>query len=246
MALEYADEVFRLMHELEETARGGLGGRPQRLVVGLSPTLPNLVAVQLLGPAFATEGPVGLILRAEGMDRLMTELSMREVDLVLVDTPIPQHLHVRAFNHPLGSSPIDVFGPPLMAEEAREDFPRRLDGLPFLLPGEDSALRRSIDEWFVREGIHPRIVAEVGDIDLINVLAEEGAGMFAAPAIIGDDLRVRFAVERIGRARGISQQFFAITVSRRSNHPVVVAITESARKGVFSVDPDTSTANTES
>jgi LysR family transcriptional regulator, transcriptional activator of nhaA len=232
VVLDYADEVFRLMRELEETVRSGLQGRPLRLVVGLSATLPNLVAVQLLDPAFTAEGPVRLILREGDTDRLMSELSMQGVDLVLTDMPIPQHVSVRAFNHPLGSSPIDVFGPPLLADQARGDFPRSLDGLPFLLPGEGNALRRSIEEWFARNGIQPRIVAEVEDIDLINVLAEEGAGMFAAPAIIGDDLRVRFAVERIGRAKGISQQFFAISVDRRLKHPVVVAITESARKGL--------------
>lgn len=230
VVLDYADEVYRLMRELEETVRGRLGGRPVRLVVGLSATLPNLVAMQLLNPAFAAEGPVRLVLREKGTDRLMSELSTHEVDLVLADMPIPQHVSVRAFNHPLGSSPIDVFGPPLLAHEAREDFPRSLDGQPFLLPGEGNALRRSIEEWFARNGIQPRIVAEVEDIDLINVLAEAGTGMFAAPAIIADDLRVRFAVERIGRAHGIRQQFFAITVDRRLKHPVVVAITEAARK----------------
>ena len=232
VVLDYADEVFRLMRELEETVRSGLGGRPLRLVVGLSTALPNLVAVQLLDPAFAAEGPVRLVLREGRTDRLMSELSTQEVDLVLADMPIPQHVSVRAFNHPLGSSPVDVFGPPLLADIAREDFPRSLDGLPFLLPGEGNALRRSTEEWFARNAIQPRIVAEVEDIDLINALAEEGAGMFAAPAIIGDDLRIRFAVERIGRAQGISQQFFAITVNRRLKHPVVVAITESARKAL--------------
>lgn len=230
VVLDYADEVFRLMRELEETVHGRLGGRPLRLVVGLSTALPNLVAIQLLEPAFAAEGPVRLVLREKGTDRLMSELSTHEVDLVLADMPIPQHVSVRAFNHSLGSSPIDVFGPPLLAHEAGENFPHSLNGQPFLLPGEGTALRRSIEEWFARNAIQPRIVAEVEDIDLINVLAEGGAGMFAAPAIIADDLRVRFAVERIGRAHGIRQEFFAITVDRRLKHPVVVAITESARK----------------
>jgi len=230
VVLDYADEIFRLMRELEETVRGRLGGRPVRLVVGLSATVPNLVAFHLLNPAFTVEGPVRLVLREESTDRLLAELSAHAVDLVLADLPIPQNVSVKGFNHPLGSSPIDIFGPPLLAHRASEDFPRSLDGLPFLLPGEGNALRRSVDEWFARNSIQPRIVAEVEDIDLINVLAEAGAGMFAAPAMIGEDLRVRFAVERIGRAHGIRQEFFAITVDRRLRHPAVMAITESARR----------------
>ncbi len=230
VVLGYADEVFRLMRELEETVRSGLGRRPLRLVVGLSPALPNLVAIHLLGPAFAAEGPVRMILREKGTDRLISELSTHEMDLVLADMPIPQHVSVQAFNHPLGASPIDVFGPPLLAHETRDGFPHSLDGRPFLLPGEGSALRRSIEDWFARNAIQPQIVAEVEDIDLIHVLAEEGAGMFAAPAIIGDDLRVRYAVEQVGRAQGIRQEFFAITVDRRLKHPLVAAITAAARE----------------
>ncbi len=230
VVLEYADEIFRLMRELEETVRGRVGGRPLRLVVGLSATVPNLVAFHLLNPAFTLESPVRLVLREKATDRLMAELSTHEVDLVLADMPIPQNVSVQAFNHPLGSSPIDIFGPPLLAHLARDDFPHSLDGQPFLLPAEGYALRRSIDDWFARNAIQPRVVAEVEDIDLINVLAEAGAGMFAAPSTIADDLRVRFAVERIGRAEGIRQQFFAITVDRRLKHPAVVAITEAARR----------------
>jgi LysR family transcriptional activator of nhaA len=229
VVLEYADEIFRLGRELEETVRGRLGGRPLRLVVGLAATVPNLVAFHLLSPAFGLEEPVRVVLRENRTDRLLAELSTHDVDLVLADMPIPPNVSVQAFNHPLGSSPIDIFGPPLLASLARDDFPRSLDGQPFLLPGEGYTLRRSLEDWFVREGVQPRILAEVDDNDLINVLAEAGAGMFAAPSIIGDDLRVRYAVERVGRATGLRERFFAITADRRIKHPAVVAITEAAR-----------------
>ncbi len=67
------------------------------------------------------------------------------------------------------------------------------------------------------------------DNDLINVLSEAGAGLFAAPSIITDDIRVRYAVEVVGRARGLREDFYAITADRRLRHPAVVSITETAR-----------------
>ena len=78
-------------------------------------------------------------------------------------------------------------------------------------------------------GAPPGIVAEVEDNDLINVLGEAGAGMFAAPAIISHDIRVRYAVERIGRARGLTERYYAITAERHIEHPAVEAIMEEAR-----------------
>lgn len=229
VVLDYADEIFRLGRELEETVRGRMEGRPLRLAVGMAATIPNLVALHLLEPVFALDDPVRLVVREKETERLLADLATHDLDLVLADMPIPTHVSVRAFNHPLGASPVDIFGPPLLAHRVRDGFPASLDGQPFLLPSEGYALRRSLDDWFGANGIHPRVVAEIEDNDLMNVLAESGAGMFAAPSIIHDDIRVRYAVERVGRAEGILERFYAITTDRRIKHPAVVAITESAR-----------------
>lgn len=237
IVLEYADEIFRLGRELEETIGGRLGGRPARLAVGISATIPNLVAFHLLGPTFGLEDAVRLEVREKRTDRLLVDLAAQELDLVLADMPIPPTVSVKAFNHPLGSSPVDIFGPPLLAHRVREHFPRSLQGQPFLLPPSGYSLRRSLEDWFARHEIQPHIVAEIEDNDLINVLSEAGAGVFAAPAIIGDDIRVRYAVEHVGRAEGLDEHFFAITADRRIKHPAVVAITEAARSELSSGRP---------
>lgn len=237
VVLDYADEIFRLGRELEETVRGRLQGRPLRLAVGLAGTIPNLVSLHLLEPAFGLDDPVRLVVREQRTDRLLADLATQDLDLVLADMPIPANVSVRAFNHPLGWSPVEIFGPPLLAHRVREGFPGSLDGVPFLLPAEGYALRRSLEDWFAAHGIHPQVVAEVEDNDLIDVLAEAGAGLFAAPAIIADDIRVRYAVERIGRAEGLKESYYAITAERRVKHPAVVAITEGARSELSPDDP---------
>ncbi len=57
--------------------------------------------------------------------------------------------------------------------------------------------------------------------------------MFAAPSIIVDDIRVRYAVETVGRAEGIRERFYAITAHRRIKHPAVIAISQAARSELF-------------
>lgn len=229
VVLGYAEEIFQLGRELEETVRRGLGGRPMRLVVGLSATIPNLVAFHLLEPAFQLDDPVRVVVREKRTDQLLADLSTQAVDVVLADMPIPTNVNVRAFNHPLGSSPVDILGPPLLVHRVRDGFPGSLDGVPFLLPTEGYTLRRSLEDWFHRTGIQPAVFAEIEDNDLINVLAEAGAALFAAPSIITADIRVRYAVEVVGRAEGLREDFYAITADRHLRHPAVVAITEAAR-----------------
>ena len=201
-----------------------------RLVVGLAQTIPNLVAFHLLEAAFAMEDPVRVVVREKRTDRLLADLATQDVDVVLADMPIPAHVNVRAFEHPLGSSSVDILGPPLVAHRLREGFPGSLEGQPFLLPTEGYTLRRSLEDWFERIGVRPRVFAEIEDNDLINVLAEGGAGVFAAPSIIAADIRVRYAVEPLGRARGVREHYFAITPERRIEHPAAAAILEGARR----------------
>ena len=230
VVFEYADEIFRLGQELADTVADRLDARPTRLVVGVAATIPNLVAFHLLEPAFAGSDPVRVVVRENRTDRLLADLATHDLDLVLADMPVPANVSVRAFNHPLGTSPVDILAPPLLAHRLREGFPGSLDGQPFFLPAEGYVLRRSLEEWFAVEGIQPRVFAEIEDNDLIHAFAEAGAGMFAAPAVIAHDLRLRYAVEVVGRASGIQERFFAITTERRIRHPAVVAITEAARE----------------
>ena len=231
VVFDYAQEIFRLGEELVDTVSGPFEGRPMRLVVGVASTIPNLVSFHLLEPAFGFEDPVRIVVRENRTDRLLAELATHDLDLVLADMPIPANVSVRAHAHPLGRSPVDIFGPPLLVHRLRDGFPQSLEGQPFLLPTEGYTLRRSLDDWFSESGIRPRVAAEIEDTDLVNAFGEAGAGLFAAPSIISDDIRIRYAVEVLGRAPGVYEDFYAITAAeRRSEHPVVAAITEGARR----------------
>lgn len=230
IVFEYADEIFHLGEELLDTVKGRMEGRPMRLVVGVASTIPNLVSFHLLEPAFSLDDPVRIVVRENRTDRLLAQLATHEVDLVLADMPIPPNVSVRGYAHALGSSPVDILGPPLLAHRLREGFPESLDGQGFLLPTEGYTLRRSLDDWFADSGIRPRVAAEIEDTDLLNVFAEAGAGLFAAPSVIADDIRIRYAVEILGTAPGVREDFYAITPERKIEHPAIAAITEGARE----------------
>lgn len=230
IVFEYADEIFHLGEELLDTVKGRMEGRPMRLVVGVASTIPNLVSFHLLEPAFALDDSVRIVVRENRTDRLLAQLATHDVDLVLADMPIPPDVSVRGYAHALGSSPVDILGPPLLAHRLREGFPESLDGQGFLLPTEGYTLRRSLDDWFADSGIRPRVAAEIEDTDLLNVFAEAGAGLFAAPSVIADDIRIRHAVEFVGRVPDVREDFYAITPERRIEHPAIAAITEGARE----------------
>ncbi|MCX5743847.1 MAG: LysR substrate-binding domain-containing protein, partial [Proteobacteria bacterium] len=102
------------------------------------------------------------------------------------------------------------------------------------LPGGDSTFRRALNAWFESHHVRPKIIAELDDLALASVMGEAGLGVFAAPDVIADELKRRYDVELVGRAKDLKQRFYAISVERTIKHPAVAAICQVARKHIFS------------
>ena len=146
----YADEMLGLDRELLEAVKGR-PTRPGKLAVGVAMVVPKLVAYQMLEPALRLPEPIQLDCVHERPERLLAELAIYGLDVVLADAPAPPAVKVRAYSHLLGECAVSVFGTERMAAAHRRGFPRSLDGAPFLLPSEDSALRLSLEEWFQKQ-----------------------------------------------------------------------------------------------
>ena len=230
----YAEEIFGLGSEMLDTLRGRPSTRPARLHVGIADVVPKLVCHRLLERVLTGPQAVQLVLREGKPDDLLAALARQSFDLVIADTPIGPHVRVRAFNHLLGESGTSFFASPALAARFRPGFPRSLDGAPLLLPTENTVLRRSLDQWFEQLGVRPRVVAEVEDSALAKVFGQHGAGIFAAPTIIANDVKRQFSVRSIGATDAVRERFYAISVERRIKNPAVVAITTAAQQRLFS------------
>ncbi len=229
----YADEIFSLGRELNDVLKGRPRGRPLRLLVGISDALPKLIAYRLLQPALAMSDPIRLVCHEDKPERLVTELSSHSVDMVLTDSPLTAATRVRAFNHLLGSCGVTLFASRELASVYRRKFPKSLDGAPFLLPLENATLRRSLEQWFEANGIHPKVVGEFQDSALMGTFGQGGVGVFAAPSAIEKEVRLHYRVRVIGRVESIVERFYAISIERKLKHPAVVAISEAARSDLF-------------
>jgi LysR family transcriptional regulator, transcriptional activator of nhaA len=229
----FADEIFRLGRDLQDTIKGRPTGRPSRLGVGILDAVPKLAAFRILEPVLAMDPPVRLVCVEDTPERLLDRLSTHELDVVLADAPIgPSHAS-RAYNHLLGECRVGIFGTPRLARAARRRFPDSLAELPFLLPTTDTTLRRSLDAWLDQRGILPNVVAELEDSALIVEFGALGAGLFAAPdAIMEDALRAR-GLQRVGSIDALRERYYAISIERKLAHPAVVAIAGAARRRWF-------------
>ena len=233
MVYRYADEIFSLGRELIDTVKGRPTGKAIRFVVGIVNAVPKLIAKRLLEPALQLSEPLRLICYEDSLERLLSELALHNVDLILSDTPVTGTMKVRAFNHLLGESTVAVFGTKELARQYRKDFPKSLDGAPFLFQGRASAVRRSLEAWFDSQQLRPAIRAEFDDSALMKVFGQAGEGLFVAPFVMKDEICRQHEVEFVGEIPSIREHFYAISAERRIKHPAVLAISESAVKEVF-------------
>jgi len=226
----YADEIFGLGHELVESVKGQPTGSPPRLAVGIAMVVPKLVAYQMIEPALHLAQPVRLHCILNTPDRLLAELALFALDVVLADAPASPGVKVQAYSHLLGECGVSIYGQARLAATYRRRFPASLDGAPFLLPRKDSALRLSLNLWFEKKGIRPRIVGTFEDTALLEAFGQAGVGLFAMPSAIEPEVLRQYRVRLVGHLDAVRERYYAITVERKLKHPAVVAIAERARQ----------------
>jgi LysR family transcriptional activator of nhaA len=233
VVFRYADEIFTLGREMVDTVKGRATGQPLRLNVGIVDVVPKLVVRRLLQPALSLPEAVKIVCYESTYEKLLADLALHTLDIVIADAPVPTSSSVRAFNHLLGETGVTFFGAPSLARRFRRGFPRSLDGAPVVLPIENTTLRRALNQWFARQDVKPRVVAEFEDSALLQVFGADGLGIFAASTVVEDEVCRQYGVSVLGRAAEVKERFHAVSVERRLKHPAVVAISDAAREELF-------------
>jgi len=232
----YADEIFSLGEQLVEEIEGGSPAARAELRVGVTDSVPKLVAYELLRPALELDETILVAEEGKAVE-LLARLSVHDLDVVISDSPIGPDVSIRAFNHRLGESTMTVCGSPELAGRYRSGFPVSLDGAPFLLPTENAVARRAIDRWVEAREMRLAVVAEFDDTALLKVFAQSGRGLFFAPTVTADEVCRQYRVEAVGTVGEVTEAFYAISVERRVTHPGVLAIADAARSDLFAESP---------
>ena len=230
LALGYADQIFTLGAEMEAALRQASGGQKTlEFRVGVADSVAKSVVYHLLEPALAMAQPVRLICSEGKFPDLLAQLALHRLDLVLADEPMSGRVSIKAFNHPLGSTPMSFFCTPALRALLKGDFPQCLSDAPLLIQSASSSVRKQLDSWFTQHQIHPRIIGEFDDGALMKAFGREGRGIFMSASVLEAETLTQYGVQVIGRTDEMVEDFFAISVERRITHPCVAAITQAAR-----------------
>ncbi|WP_213880217.1 transcriptional activator NhaR [Pseudomonas sp. dw_358] len=233
-ALPYAEQIFQLGHELETLLRAQPGQQPVAFRVGVADVVPKSIVYRLLAPTLEQDEPLRISCREDKLERLLADLAIQRLDLVISDSPMPSHLDVKGVSRKLGECGISFFATADLAARHPGPFPYCLHNAPLLIPGPETMVRSRLLRWLGDLQISARIVGEFDDSALMQAFGQSGSGVFIAPSVIAEEVCRQLGVELIGQTEAVSEAFFAISVERKVSHPGVRAITEGARRDLFS------------
>ncbi|MDR0933830.1 MAG: transcriptional activator NhaR [Burkholderiaceae bacterium] len=234
LALGYADQIFMLGEQLEEALAEEDIGRSMRLTVGISDSLPKLIAYRLLETALLMPQRLRIECYDGEFEALLADLALHRLDVVLTDRPVAPGTSLRVFSHELGDCKIGLFGAQALVTQYKSRFPGCLQGAPVLLPTRNNILRARLDQWFERNGLRPNIVGEFEDHALLMTFGRNGLGMFPAPMPLEADIRERFHAAPVGELTDVREYYYAVSAEMKIRHPAVEAILSVPHAGIFS------------
>lgn len=238
----YADEIFRLGRELNEVAQRRARPGRETIRIGVLPSIPKTLVRHLLAPALDVLGEGSALVRQDGQRNLVSALSAGRISAVLTNEVPAMQPGSAVHVHALGETEILLYARADLATVARRDFPRTLDGLPFVLPPGGTPLRRRLDEWFAQRRLRVGVRVEVDDAGLLRAFGSAGRGIFPVRAALRTEVEDLHDVELVCRCEGVRERFYVLTRESRITHPALTALVAGAQTDLHALALNTGDA----
>lgn len=227
--LPYADDMFRVAEELKRVAALVTSQQSIRVALGIAASIHKLYAYRMIEPALKLDREVDLSCRSGSIEFLVQELDHHRLDMVLTDRLPPLQRENPLHWYELERSSITLFAAPALGTRLKTNFPLSLDGTPFIVSTLESPYVHELMQWFERQGVRPKVRAEVDDSALLKVLGAHEMGVFAAPTAVSDEVCRQYQVIPIGKVDTVSERIYAVTRARSAVNPAVEAICRRGR-----------------
>lgn len=230
LALSYAEDIFSLGDELQQSLGSQNVNQQFVFSVGVTDVIPKILASNILEAGFELEGSIRLVCREGTFDTLLSDLALNRLDLILSDRPLTPGTPLKAYSHLLGESGVSFYAKKRIASALKKNFPLSMNNQRFLMCGDNSNQKVSLHSWFEQENTTPNIVAEFDDSALMKYFGQSGHGIFSTPSMIESHVIKQYDVAVIGRTEAIKERFYAISPERKMKHPGVKLLAEAAQK----------------
>jgi LysR family transcriptional activator of nhaA len=232
VAFDFAEKIFTLGSNLVDQLETGRFSQQSIFKVGISDVVPKMLAYRILKPLYMLPDVPKLLCLENNANRLLAALSVREIDLVISDSPVPSNIQTKLFSHSLGTCSVSLLATRKLANQLRIKKPKDLSLAPLLLPSKASALRQNLEYWLASHDIPENIVGDFQDSALMKIFGKEGQGVFPVPQTIEREVCRDLKVTVVLRIP-IQQTYYLIATEKRLSTPIIAHLYQSARAELF-------------
>ena len=225
IALAYADTIAGAADELLATLREGRRRERQVLRIGAVATLSRNFQRGFLAPLLG-QPDVELVLQSGSLAELLARLGAHTLDLVLSNRRVQEDSGTAWRCRRIARQQVCLVGPPRRGAPFR--FPDDLAHVPLVLPSRDSDIRGAFDMLCEHHGIHVNVAAEVDDMAMLRLIAPDSNAVALVPAVVVIDELRSGLLEEYAAVPHLHEEFYAISVRRQYQHPLVRPLLEQA------------------
>jgi len=235
VALDYAEQIFASGNELLALMREGTHSERQVLRIGAVATLSRNFQENFLRPLLS-RSDIQLLLRSGTLHELLERLHSHTLDLVLSNRQVHADAEHAWRCRRVASQAVSIVGKPRgRARPFR--FPEDLASVPLLLPGRESDVRAGFDLLCEERGMKYHVLAEVDDMALLRLLARDSSAVALLPAVVVQDELSSGILAEYGVVPGLFESFYAITVRRRFEFPLLKELWQRDEADVLGAQP---------
>jgi LysR family transcriptional regulator, transcriptional activator of nhaA len=231
MALGYANDIFGLSEEFVDRMRHRPSQLEATLHLGVDAGVSKQIMVRLIETIYLHNPKAHITVREGSWPDLLEGLQTRALDVVLSEqvgagTTADEADYWRT---EVGRAAIVFVATPRFAQQVKS-FPADLSKVPLLLPTRESPIWASADQFLNRCKVRPHVIAEVGDTELLRLLALRGLGAAPLPdVVVAADLKAMRLI-RLGRGSlGIIKRLWLVARKRRFPNAAVQYLLENFR-----------------
>ncbi len=229
--LSYAKTIFDVGQEMIDNL-GDRSGRKGslKIQIGVSGFIPKTVVDALLRFILEASPETYLTVVEKEPSAMQEDLETHKLDMILNDLPYRAAPEEGIENFLLAKLPIVFCASRAMAAKYSK-IPKSLHGAPLILPTAQSQTFHALQEYFMTQGVQPKVLAEIQDVEVARRLVLSGKGI--APlneySARHAPLHEKMVVLSPSLKIPVHDTIYLTRKKRRNPHPLVSLVLEKFR-----------------
>jgi LysR family transcriptional activator of nhaA len=179
IALKYAEKIFSMGNELTSRLRNQISGPKKTLDIGITNYMSHFFLYKKILPLFEQDD-VSVNIKESEKHLLVADLEEEKIDLMFT-------INKDGLGSSLSTFKVGTNKSFAVAHKKYKKyikgFPESLNEIPFFNYTDQSFLKYEIELFFTKNGLSPKVIGEADDLDLFDMVTENGLAFTIVPEV---------------------------------------------------------------